>query len=179
MESQIKKKESSSGVVLLSILAIIVIAYFLIYPSITKIKDLNIKLGAKTEEISSMQDKITALGIMKSALLSQQTTANKLSLAVPSNDQMPELITELDSMANASGLKIGSILPSQESIKTATSISVGLKGDYSGLVRFLTLLENNIRPINVKTINLVSGTKDNASILSFTLGLQALKTGGN
>lgn len=172
-----KKNNQSSTIILISILVIAAVAYFFINSYISQIKDLNIKLSARSDEITQMQSKIDALNSLKNDFSQNSDKAKKLGLALPSGDQIPEVLVQLETIANSSGLKVSSIMPAKENAKNALSLSLSLQGEYPGLVSFISSLEKNIRPVNIKTINLASVTKENQSSLNFTLGLELLKSG--
>lgn len=176
MDKRDSKTNRSAIIAAFSVIAILAIGYFYISPNIGALKTLNIQVDAKIAEITKYNDNVSALNVLKSQLAQISDQLNKLGLAVPSNDDMPDALTQIESMANNSGLKVNSIQPGKESTGIVP-ITVNLKGDYIGLANFITKLEKNIRPANIKSINIASASGEN-NLLNITMNMNMLKSGG-
>lgn len=179
MGSQAKKNNQSSNIILLGILIILAVAYFVINPSVGKIKDLNIKVNAKTIEVQKMQEKLDALELLKNKFNQSQEQVKKLGLAIPTENDMPEILVQLESMALKSGLKVNSIQPSKEGKKGVELINISMEGEYPPLVDFIDLTEKNIRLMTINSISLASAIQDEKTITNFTLELELLKGESN
>ena len=179
------QKSKSSSAMFITLACVIVIGgvgYFVINPGISGLKDASVKLDAKAKEVTELNDKITTLKSLQSQFTQASDTVEKLQLAIPSTDQMPEIMVQIETMASESGLRVNSIQPAKETTagnvaesKASVPVTVSLQGDYPGLYTFLTKMEKDIRPMNVKSINIATATKEETSVVNFTLNLEILK----
>jgi len=178
---QKSKSNSAMLITLVCVIAIAGVGYFVINPGITGLKDASIKLDAKTKEAADLSDKITTLNSLQSQFTQATDTVKKLGLAIPSTDQMPEIMVQIETMASESGLRVNSIQPAkvtaagEQTAQSSVPVTVSLQGDYPGLYAFLTKMEKDIRPMNIKSINIASATKEESSVVNFTLNLEILK----
>ena len=175
MEKDTAKSNNPTIIALISFVFIIVIAYFFIYPYVGELKKASINLDAKTKEVTETKNKITTLKSMESKFSSSSDMVKKLGLAVPGSDQMPEILVQLETMASASGLKVSSVQPSKEAAKGVVPVTVTLQGDYKGFTSMLAKMETNIRPMNIKAINMAAAPQKESALLNFTLNLEILK----
>ena len=105
--------------------------------------------GRLDEQIAEMQMKVTAAQLASRP--QQQATAIKVadvfevSKAMPDTDDMPGIILDLNSVAEATGIKFVSIQPSAATPKTgysAIGITLSFEGNYFDLTDFLFRLRN-------------------------------------
>ena len=105
--------------------------------------------GRLDEQIAEMQMKVTAAQLASRP--QQQATAIKVadvfevSKAMPDTDDMPGIILDLNSVAEATGIKYVSIQPSAATPKTgysAIGITLSFEGNYFDLTDFLFRLRN-------------------------------------
>ena len=170
------KSNRQALIALLCFVVIVGVAYFVINPSISGLKEVNAKIDAKNQEISTLKANINTLNTLKTQLEQAKDTANKLELAVPTKDDIPEILVQIENMAKDSGLKINSIQTTNEDTQGYVPISVSLQGDYIGFSKFLSELETNIRPMTIQTINMASAKQEEApNIINFTLGIEVLR----
>jgi Tfp pilus assembly protein PilO len=178
MDNKSDKKSNSAAIIAsICVIGIIAIGYFYIYPNVDSLKKINTDVEAKIAEISKYQDNISALNILKNQYSQISTQLSKLGLAVPADADMPDLLTQVEYMANSSGMKLNSIQPGKETAKGVVPVTINLKGDFTGLNNFVTMLEKNIRPAGIKTINITSVSGEE-SLLNITLNIDMLKSGG-
>jgi Tfp pilus assembly protein PilO len=105
--------------------------------------------GRLDEQIAEMQTKVTAARLASRP--QQQATAIKVadvfevSKAMPDTSDMPGIILDLNSVAEASGINFVSIQPSAPTPKTgytALGITLSFEGNYFDLTDFLFRLRN-------------------------------------
>ena len=105
--------------------------------------------GRLDEQIAEMQMKVTAAQLASRP--QQQATAIKVadvfevSKAMPDTDDMPGIILDLNSVAEATGIKFVSIQPSAATPTTgysAIGITLSFEGNYFDLTDFLFRLRN-------------------------------------
>ena len=131
--------------------------------------------GRLDEQIAEMQMKVTAAQLASRP--QQQATAIKVadvfevSKAMPDTDDMPGIILDLNSVAEATGIKFVSIQPSAATPKTgysAIGITLSFEGNYFDLTDFLFRLRN--------LVTVRDGRLSSAGRL-FTLDTMSMKEG--
>lgn len=145
-------------------------------PSVNNLKDASLKVAAKDNEINLINKKVNDLNTLKSEFTNFQNEVNVLSVAAPTTDQMPEILTQLQALAQKSGLEVNSIQPNTASSKSL-AVNLSLRGGFPNMLIFLQNLEKNIRIMNIKTVNLASTQKDNQTTITATFGLEIVKAG--
>jgi Tfp pilus assembly protein PilO len=127
------------GIVILIVAAV---AYMVV------IRPKSAEAGNLDEQIAEMQMKVTAAQLAASR---QQASTIKVadvfevSKAMPDTDDMPGIILDLNSVAEATGIRFVSIQPSAPTPKTgysAIEISLNFEGNYFDLTDFLFRLRN-------------------------------------
>lgn len=156
-------------------MVILVVGIWLIYPLMNQISDLNLKIGAKNEEISQAEKKINDLNTLKTEFSRFQNEVKQLAIAAPSEEQMPEILAQLEALAKKSGLEVNSIQPTTGTASNEVAINLSTKGSFTSTLLFLQNLEKNARPIQVRSINLGSAKLGETNILSTTFNLEILK----
>lgn len=175
MDKPAVRSNSQYVIMVLCLIIIAAVAYFVINPFVSELKEVNIKLSAKNNQIEETQEKITALQGLQTQFNAQKNLASKMEVAAPVDAEMPEILVMIQNMAVASGLRVSAIQPTQTSVKTMEPVTVSLQGNYNSFTSFLTKLENNVRPMNIKTINLALAQKEGSSEINSTLNLEILK----
>ena len=127
------------GIVILIVAAV---AYMIV------IRPKRAEAGSLDEQIAEMQMKVTAAQL---AARPQHTAAIKVadvfevSKAMPDTNDMPGIILDLNTVAEATGIRFVSIQPSAPTPKTgysAIEISLNFEGNYFDLTDFLFRLRN-------------------------------------
>jgi Tfp pilus assembly protein PilO len=138
-----KKQVPIWPVIGLAILILAGVAYMVV------IRPKRAEAGRLDEQIAEMQMKVTAAQLASRP--QQQATAIKVadvfevSKAMPDTDDMPGIILDLNSVAEATGIKFVSIQPSAATPKTgysAIGITLSFEGNYFDLTDFLFRLRN-------------------------------------
>ena len=138
-----KKQVPIWPVIGLAILILAGVAYMVV------IRPKRAEAGHLDEQIAEMQMKVTAAQLASRP--QQQATAIKVadvfevSKAMPDTDDMPGIILDLNSVAEATGIKFVSIQPSAATPKTgysAIGITLSFEGNYFDLTDFLFRLRN-------------------------------------
>jgi len=133
--------------------------------------------GRLDEQIAEMQMKVSAAQLASRP--QQQATTIKVadvfevSKAMPDTDDMPGIILDLNSVADATGIKFLSIQPSAPTPKTgysAIGITLTFEGNYFDLTDFLFRLRN--------LVTVRDGRLSSAGRL-FTLDTMSMKEGKN
>jgi Tfp pilus assembly protein PilO len=139
----VKKQVPIWPVIGLAVLILAGVAYMVV------IRPKRAEAGRLDEQIAEMQMKVTAAQLASRP--QQQATAIKVadvfevSKAMPDTDDMPGIILDLNSVAEATGIKFVSIQPSAATPKTgysAIGITLSFEGNYFDLTDFLFRLRN-------------------------------------
>jgi Tfp pilus assembly protein PilO len=139
----VKKQVPIWPVIGVAILILAGVAYMVV------IRPKRAEAGRLDEQIAEMQMKVTAAQLASRP--QQQATAIKVadvfevSKAMPDTDDMPGIILDLNSVAEATGIKFVSIQPSAATPKTgysAIGITLSFEGNYFDLTDFLFRLRN-------------------------------------
>ena len=138
-----KKQVPIWPVIGLAVLILAGVAYMVV------IRPKRAEAGHLDEQIAEMQMKVTAAQLASRP--QQQATAIKVadvfevSKAMPDTDDMPGIILDLNSVAEATGIKFVSIQPSAATPKagySAIGITLSFEGNYFDLTDFLFRLRN-------------------------------------
>lgn len=168
----------TTTIVPLSILVILALGYFVILPMMSSLKEFNLKIAAKDQENSEMGQKISDLNSLKTEFNNAKQDVELLGLALPSSDQVPEILVQLETIANKSGMIISNLQPGKSS-SLGTAFNLTTQGNFSALDLFVNSLEKNLRPIQIKSMNLSSSTNSTGgSILNVTFSLDIFKVKG-
>ena len=175
-----KKKNYWGLLSLLAFVAAIALGYFVLYPMINNLKEVNIKVAAKDSEINDLGVKISALEKLSLAFGNSPEKVKMLDLAIPEDDMQAEIIATLSNIASNSGMTITSIAQKKSQDKNFTSISVGFESSYAGAKLFLESMENNIRYANVKNMTLTRNQKTDGGegFITGTVTLDLFKFAG-
>lgn len=113
-------------------------------------------------EVSDLKAKLDEIKQAQSVVNHIKPSLSSLELALPNNDQFPEMLVMMDAMAQDSGLTDVSTLnlgttdastTNTDSYKPAT-FSITASGFYENAIVFLDNLYNNIRTVEINTITL-------------------------
>lgn len=136
---------------------ILAVGYFLIYPNMNRLKELNTQIAAKNKEAQSMETKIADLYALKKAFSENQDKIDKLDLALPKDDAMAELLNNISTIGASSALNVvlvNQLKPTKET--KYTSVEIGFEGSFKSLKLFFEDLEKNIRASDPKLISISS-----------------------
>jgi len=127
----------------IAILIVAAVGYMLV------IRPKRAEAGHLEEQIAEMQTKVTAAKLASrpqhQAAAIKVADVFEVSKAMPDTDDMPGIILDLNSVAEASGIKFVSIQPSAPTPKTgytAIGVTLSFEGNYFDLTDFLFRLRN-------------------------------------
>lgn len=161
-----------AGAVAVAILAIwfgLVPQFGAIGKTQSEIARLSGEVGNKTREVNALRKLLKDPGATGGTL-------NLLSLAVPSEPQIPELLIMVQAMATRAGLTLVNATPS--ATPAGTKMDITLKGGYSGMVNFLDILNRNLRPGVVQNFAIISQSNPEQSLVDTVGSLSVEFIGG-
>lgn len=139
-----------------------------IVPKYSQYKRLHNQFRAVQQTLSAKQKYYSQLFTIREKLNASQKAVAKVSAALPLNPDAPALYKFLKEEASQNGL----VLRSLGELKTVASSnnSIGIikfqglvEGNYKSLVSFLEAVENSSRLINVMSVRLLPGGKEESS----------------
>ena len=114
--------EKSLGVLGLCVIFIIILVFFVIKPLVPKLKDQNVKIKVAHWEYNTKKQKVDNYSTLKSQIENNKNEIKKLSLSLPSEQDIPELFMQLQTISQNSQLTILSITPTaKEFVQTAAA----------------------------------------------------------
>jgi Tfp pilus assembly protein PilO len=139
----VKKQIPIWPVIGLAIVIVAAVAYMLV------IRPKRAEAGRLDEQIAEMQMKVSAAQLasrpQQQASTIKVADVFEVSKAMPDTDDMPGIILDLNSVAEATGIRFLSIQPSAPTPKTgysAIGITLSFEGNYFDLTDFLFRLRN-------------------------------------
>lgn len=174
---EIKNKSYWSLFSLLMVVVMIVVGYFVIYPYVGELNEINTSVDAKEIENNELEQKLSSLEKLKTDFESNTETVKMLDLALPESDMLAEIVETIQDIAGKSALQIDSIKQTKSKDDSNTIISVGFEGSYTSFKLFLDDLEQNIRLVTPTKITLseTKNTEDGESFLKGTIELDFFK----
>jgi len=113
------------------------------------------KILVREDELQFQEEYFQKLQNISSKLQENKNLLDKIESALPSNPETPELLAFIQKSASQSNLVLGNInlglISSSKNIKQ-TKINFLLSGDYTGLKKFISLIENSSRLIDIGNV---------------------------
>jgi len=186
--TEIRKSEQIGAILLLAILIIVGLIYLIIKPQLANLKENNLELAVNKNNLKNKEQQINNLNQLASQIQSNQTTVQKLTVALPDKEKIAELLVQIDALSSGTGTKIAAFSPvgaesqtsSQDNNQTSVSAEKGvgmysfdltLAGPYSGIANYLKELQKNLRPIKIMALSITGGSSE-SPILSATFNMQ-------
>ncbi len=181
-----EQKSNQAAIAGLVFILAIALFYFGIFAQGQAYHDVKLTADAKKVEAQALTNKVTALQTLQAKFANQKQDLQLLQTALPSTANPQEIIVMLDSIATKTGVNISNIQPSQKptvgsTIPTA-DVMVTVDGAYSNQVAFEKAVENNVRPVILKSMTLVANASGSSLTgtydLGFLIGSNSSVTGG-
>ena len=173
----------SNSIAIILTLTIFLISWKFILPSYSSNRA---KSTALTSEVSEAQEKIASIDSAKADLSGISDTINQLLVAIPSDKDIPNLISELEAIAAKNSLIIPAIDTSGQTAAAATetsleissgtpvNISFSVAGPVDNIFAFTGSLEKSIKFMNIKAITM---TSENGTDVSASYNIEAYSRG--
>lgn len=165
-------KESQNSLIIIgSIIVILIVGSFLVYPQFSQIKDLKTQVAAKSQEADQAETKVNNLTALTQEIKSNVDAYSKLKIAMPTEPKIEEAFIMLNTMANNAGVTLGNIQQKTEKQNTGPLVlTVSATGDFNAQIKFVENLRTNSRPIIVTNATLTAQeTKDTGNGKKTTL----------
>lgn len=125
----------------------------------------NAQLASTQDLAGSVETKLAALKAAETELSSASKLVSDTLVAVPSDVDFPNLITELEAISTKNQVVIPSMQVAEDTSGTgsAIKISFGVNGSYANLIALMKSIEKDIRFMNIKSVSL-TGSGDKMTI---------------
>ncbi|MBI2263533.1 type 4a pilus biogenesis protein PilO [Candidatus Berkelbacteria bacterium] len=155
--------------------AALLLIYFGLKPVLAGLKERSLELAVVQKEVENKKQKLETLTSLAGEIKSKSDLLAKVNTALPSEPDYPSLLVMLESIASQSNVLLQSLQPGQAAGNEAP-LDITVQGNFSALKTFLSNLEQNSRPLLVKSINIVADAT--GDLLSATLRIGAAYNAG-
>jgi len=149
-------------IIIVLILGFIGIVVLLDIPKVQSIFDLKNQIKEQQKALEGKQYIIGIVEKLRDTYENNKENLNKLEYIMPGEQEIPNLIVQLEAIAAKGGLILGEIGFRAEDKNVATNqdyksltVNINLVGDYAAFERFLSTIEENIRLMDVESINFI------------------------
>ncbi len=153
----------SKAVISSIILAIIIFCVwlFLFAPIYSQIKSTNAAISKTKANLAEKQNMLNSLNELETEFNSLQTEIPKINEALPSSQQLPELMVGLPVLISQNGMilkqiSFGSPVYDEVLGFSFLDIKLSVSGPYVQMQRFVSALERNLRIFDVRNIDFSS-----------------------
>ncbi len=168
------------------LVAFVGILFMLDLPTYNSFTFLKQELKAYDSTLQEQQALVDKVNQLKAIYDSRKDELNKISFLLPSGQDIPGIIVQLETLSSENGLIMENLafsepekskaaataegLSAQQSSYKTLSATLSLSGNYQSLKSFLEALELNIRMMDIKSIGF-SLEKEDSSIFTFDIKL--------
>lgn len=182
---------SKNIIIFILTLAFIAIVVFLDLPIIQETLSLRKDLKEQEEELSEKQTLLVKIENLIKDYQGSQEDLKRISYILPTGQDLPNLIIQLEALAFEAGLVLEAVdfsAPEEQGvtkaqqvgsseeivIKKYQTLNINLKliGDYLAFKNFLKLIEENIRLIDIVSVNFSFQSSEGFQFLNFDLNLK-------
>lgn len=177
------KKNSSSVISLILLLALIAVGVFWLKPNWDEVTALKVTEQARQTEKDQANQTLETLKLAQANLEgSSEVDRATVLTAIPENFEQDKLITLITEIARRNDVNVGSIsfsIPfnSTDPIKRAT-VNISMAGSEGDLLRLLKGLESSSRKMLVKNITVQFGKTEGLERINFNISLETYFQGG-
>lgn len=172
------KQEQPILLAVLGIILTIAITLFGFKPALETYQTQRLQVAIRAREVADLDARRLAIEGLQNTLNQLASKVDDLNLAVPANDNYPELVTQLTGIASRAQVALISLQPVQGSQKTdVLGLTTTIRGTYPQILLFTDRLEHNLRPITIRSLNLaggLEGASDSVLTATFQLGFARL-----
>lgn len=161
------------------IVAVIIFVVFLIgfeLPKLAQLTRLRIEKQEEEKKITEKKDKLEELKAVKREMIDVEFKKAELEKKMPQKAELPQLINDMQSIANQEGVEIASIKPGEiVGFKEYSEIPIETRVNsrFFELVRYMDRLQNMKRELKITTISIEEADDGELPDLSTTLNLSA------
>lgn len=152
------------------ILIFVLIAYFVVLPSINEINRIKSQINGERADLEQKYQKGQNLKKLTSGLRSIESQMDKLDKVFAKKDNELDFITALEKIAEDNNVTqrftLGKPLPSPYDSYSKTPIQLQANGKYRNIFNYLKGLESSSYYINIKSVDLTSASEPKPNSVS-------------
>lgn len=148
---------------LISTIAIVVsigLGYFFLRPQLQAYHEKSIRAQALAIDVQTLEDRMAQIEKLEKDFITYRSQLDQLRVAAPPSEDYPELLVQLQTLADRSGVTISSITPGRN-VEAVDSVPITLtvRSSFPQMLDFAQRIEKNLRPATVKSVSLIDGTE--------------------
>jgi Tfp pilus assembly protein PilO len=194
--------------IVISLISLVIagaLVFVFIVPLWSSVKTLQREIGVKKQEVSKVEELLAKTRQLQKEYQEVEKEAAKIFLALPEEEDIPHLLVQFEALAASNGLLLESIRfnqpvqekerisqgfpqsnlqKSSQSKKTLStfpslSVNVTVSGTYDAFKGYLAGLENNVRSIDVHSIQFATRQGEKEAKLSASWGIFEFNLGAS
>ncbi len=176
------------------ILGFIASVLFLNIPMVQKTLNLKKEIKYQQEQLNQKIDFINTVEKLMDKYENNQDILKKLDLILPNNKDIPNLLVQIEALANGSGVVLNDLAITVSDEKTGSKaqevrtgetaqektptdykvvgISLKLTAGYESFKNFLKAVENNLRLVDISSIGFTSQSSEKDNVFDFDVSLK-------
>lgn len=166
-----KEKAQKFTTIVLTIVAIIILAIFAINPTLSTIANLQKELDDAKFVVEKLDTKINNLSILQTKYETLKADLPIIYEAVPKTEEVALLTAQLQTVAAENNLAIVSIQSSDffdSNNFSYFTFNISMQGEYEDIVNFLNKVVNMQRIVDLNDINVTSAGEENKEQLNLS-----------
>lgn len=143
---------------------------------ITPIKQNMAQISALDQDISKANEKLDSIAAADKSMSELSDLVNNLLIAVPDNVNSPDLITEIETIANQNQVQLPSLSPPTSIAVASGSASasgyvtnLSIIGSYQNISNFINSLETSIRYSRINNLSISSADEGLTASINFSV----------
>jgi Tfp pilus assembly protein PilO len=147
--------KKSFSIIIIVLAAILLLLSTLVFKKYEALSYFREEIASKEKNLQSQEEYFQKLQDISDKLQENIDLVQKIDSALPPNPEIPELLSFIQRSASQSGLILGDInlgLMASEGNMKKTKINFLVTGNYPSFKKFLSLIENSSRLIEVGSI---------------------------
>lgn len=174
---------NKTTITLISLAAVLALSFFLIKPTWSSIKILKAEIINQEERVAQVEELLNKFRQVEETYQQLKEEADKISISLPEEKDLPHLLVQFDSLAANNGLlfqavNFGQLDPKKKEKFPKLDVKLQLSGSYDAFKNYLVALERNARSMDIQSINFgqsgragSGGDLANFGIFNFNLGI--------
>jgi Tfp pilus assembly protein PilO len=165
-------------IIIILILGFVAVVVFLDVPGVQSVLNLKKDINIQKQTFVETQELVSKIENLTKSSRENKESVEKTSYILPDSEDIPNLIVQLEALAFEQGLilekiEFTPIKQESENIENYQILSVNIRliGSYPGLKNFLKAVEENMRLMDISSINFSTPSEESLQIFEFDLSL--------
>jgi len=165
-------------IVAILILSLGGLGYQLNQTLIPELKGKKVELEEARLQLTAREAELESVQVLETQFLEIQRQASRSLAAVPSEKQIPDVLYKLTKIADDEGMRTNTLsvstasVVSQRSNISSLGFNLTFSGEYSEIVRYLEVVEESLRLVNISNVSISGGGAHGASATILNTSVQ-------